>query len=103
MVRYYTIIDFENQIQFECPDNMYILDAGEKAGFDLPYSDRAGVGPVSAARLISGKVDQRDGSFLDDDQIAAGFVLTDVAYPMSDCVIRFFAEEELQNWVPGTV
>ncbi|MDG0801938.1 2Fe-2S iron-sulfur cluster-binding protein [Pectobacterium polaris] len=99
----YDIIDFENQIHFQCPHDMYILDAGEKAGFDLPWAARAGTDTTSAARLISGKVDQSDGSYLDDDQMAAGFVLTDVAYPMSDCVLRFFAEEELQNWVPGTV
>ncbi|MCL6365311.1 ferredoxin [Pectobacterium carotovorum subsp. carotovorum] len=102
-VKIYDIIDFENQIHFRCPDDKCILEAGEDAGFDLPYTDRSGAGSVSAARLISGQVDQSDQSYLDDAQIAAGFILTDVAYPKSDCIIRFFAEEELQNWVPGTV
>ncbi|WP_248463981.1 2Fe-2S iron-sulfur cluster-binding protein [Pectobacterium versatile] len=91
----FDIIDLENNIHFQCREDVYILDAAEEAGFDLPYSSRAGADSASVARLISGQVDQSDGSYLDDEQIAVGFFLSDVAYPLSDCVVRFFAEDEL--------
>ena len=77
-----------NGHQLDVDDGQTILEAAEAAGLVLPYGCRYGGCVTCAARLVSGTVEQPEAVGLKDYMAEAGYVLTCVAFPSSDCELE---------------
>ncbi|WP_413161606.1 2Fe-2S iron-sulfur cluster-binding protein [Capilliphycus salinus ALCB114379] len=77
------------------PDDEYILDIAEELGLRLPSGCKQGNCSVCVALLIEGEVDQSEQKFLSSSEIEAGYTVTCVASPLSDCTLKIDQEQFL--------
>ena len=69
-----------------------ILDAASAAGLEVPFSCTSGVCGTCRAKCIEGEVRMERNFALDKAEVAAGFVLTCQAHPLTPRVVLSFDE-----------
>ena len=69
-----------------------VLDAAAAAGLEVPYSCKSGVCCTCRAKLIEGQVRMDRNFALEPHEVAAGFVLTCQAHPLTERVVISFDE-----------
>jgi ring-1,2-phenylacetyl-CoA epoxidase subunit PaaE len=74
-----------------------VVDAGLKAGLEMPYSCKGGVCSTCRAKVILGEVDMDNNFALEDYEVARGFVLCCQSYPVTDKLIIDFDQEHAYN------
>jgi ferredoxin len=79
----------------QVPDDQYILDIAEEAGIRLPSGCKQGECSACVAKILSGEVDQSEQKFLSKSETQASYIVTCVAYPLSDCTLETHQEQVL--------
>ncbi len=69
-----------------------LLDAAACAGMDVPFSCKSGVCSTCRAKVLEGQVRMDRNFALDKAEVAAGFILTCQAHPLTDRVVISFDE-----------
>jgi len=69
-----------------------ILDAASAAGLEVPFSCTSGVCGTCRAKVLEGDVRMERNFALGKQEVAAGFVLTCQAHPMTERVVLSFDE-----------
>jgi ring-1,2-phenylacetyl-CoA epoxidase subunit PaaE len=78
-----TILLDGRETTLNLPADTPILDAAQRVRADLPFACKGGVCGTCRAKVTAGEVEMRRNYALEDYEIAAGFVLTCQALPVS--------------------
>ncbi|MBK0392433.1 1,2-phenylacetyl-CoA epoxidase subunit PaaE [Ramlibacter algicola] len=73
-------------------DQPSILDCASASGLEVPFSCTSGVCGTCRAKLVEGEVRMDRNFALDKAEVAAGFILTCQAHPVSERVVLSFDE-----------
>lgn len=84
------ILDGDRFDLFLESDGENLLDAAQKAGADLPFACKGGVCCTCKARILEGEARMDVNYGLEPDEVAAGYILTCQAHPMSDKLVVSF-------------
>ena len=88
MVSQVTVNADGRQTRFELTaDGQNILDGALDSDVDLPFACKGGVCATCKAKLLEGEVDMDINHALEADELAAGYILTCQAHPITDRVV----------------
>jgi len=79
------------EIEFQSTDPS-LLDAAAREGMDVPFSCKSGVCSTCRCKLVEGQVRMDRNFALDKDEVAAGFILSCQAHPLTEHVVISFDE-----------
>lgn len=79
------------EIEFLATDPS-LLDAAAREGMDVPFSCKSGVCSTCRCKLVEGQVRMDRNFALDRDEVAAGFILSCQAHPLTERVVISFDE-----------
>lgn len=86
------IIDGE-EISFKLSrDGMSVLDAANEAAADAPYSCKGGVCSTCKAKIIEGEVEMDANYALEEDEVAAGYILSCQSHPTTKKLVISYDE-----------
>ena len=74
-----------------------LIDAGLKAGLEMPYACKGGVCSTCRGKVVQGEVDMDINFALEDYEVARGFVLCCQSYPVTDTLLVNFDEDHSHN------
>ena len=69
-----------------------LIQAAARAGMDVPFSCKSGVCSTCRCKVLEGRVRMDRNFALDKDEIAAGFILSCQAHPLTEQVVISFDE-----------
>lgn len=85
-----TVISQGREQKIAVAEGQNILDAALEAGANVPFACKGGVCATCKAKLIEGEADMTINYGLEDDEVAAGYILTCQAHVKSDTAIVDF-------------